>query len=76
MRGLRRDQRPLPLLEPGRQRTLELVVEHGTRAIDAWHLAVADTVARGLAARGQPLGFATRDAEQAAVAESLGMSIV
>ncbi len=33
-------------------RTLELVVDHGARAIDAWHVAVADTVARSLTARG------------------------
>ncbi len=55
-------------------RTLELVVEHGARAIDAWHVAVADTVARSLTARGQHLGFATRDREQAALAAHLGMT--
>lgn len=53
-------------------RALELVVAHGIRAMDAWHLAVADLVMRGLAGRGEALGFATRDAEQAAVATGLG----
>ncbi len=57
-------------------RTLELVVDHGARAIDAWHVAVADTVARSLTARGQPLGFATRDRDQAAIAAHLGMTVV
>ncbi len=57
-------------------RTLELVVDHGARAIDAWHVAVADTVARSLTARGQPLGFATRDHQQAAIAAHLGMTVV
>jgi uncharacterized protein len=56
-------------------RTLELVVEHGARAIDAWHVAVADTVARSLTARGQSLGFATRNHEQAAIAAHLGMTV-
>lgn len=56
--------------------TLELVVAHGARAIDAWHVAVADTIARGLVTRGQQLGFATRDREQAALAAHLGMTVI
>lgn len=53
-------------------RALELVVEHGLRAMDAWHLAVADLVARDLADRGEEIGFASRDREQSAVAAALG----
>lgn len=53
---------------------LELVVAHGIRAMDAWHLAVADLVARELADPGAPVGFASRDMRQAAVAEQLGFA--
>ena len=57
-------------------RALEFVVEHGLRAMDAWHLAVADLTVPGLAERGEPFGFASRDAEQARVAELLGFALV
>jgi len=52
---------------------LEIVREHALRALDAWHLACARIVLPRLADRGEELGFATRDAAQAAVAELLGL---
>lgn len=57
-------------------RALELVVAHGLRAMDAWHLAVADLVMRGLGARGEELGFATRGVGRAAVAVELGFAVL
>lgn len=50
---------------------LELTRAHGLRAVDAWHLAVAALVVPPLAL-GDPMSFASRDAEQARIAESLG----
>lgn len=55
-------------------RALDLVVEHGLRAMDAWHLAVAALTVPSLVERGEPVGFASRDAEQARVAELLGFA--
>lgn len=55
---------------------LELAREHGLRTLDAWHLATARLTAPKLAAPGEPVAFATRDAEQAAVAESLGFALI
>ena len=52
---------------------LTLVRTKGIRAMDAWHLAVASRVVAGRVAKGEPVGFATRDAEQARVAVSLGL---
>ncbi len=51
---------------------LKIVREHGLRALDAWHLAVASIAIPPLADRGEPIAFATRDGDQATVAESLG----
>lgn len=53
-------------------RALELVVAHGLRAMDAWHLAVADLLMRDLAEGDEPLAFASRDQEQSRVAATLG----
>jgi len=53
---------------------LEIVREHAVRSLDAWHLACARIVLPRLAERGEELGFATRDAGQAAVAELLGLT--
>ena len=50
---------------------LELARAHGLRAMDAWHLAVAALVVPPLAL-GDPMGFASRDADQAQIAESFG----
>ncbi|MBJ7472886.1 MAG: type II toxin-antitoxin system VapC family toxin [Solirubrobacteraceae bacterium] len=57
-------------------KAFELVVEHGLRAMDAWHLAVAALTVPRLAERGESIGFASRDAEQARVAELLGFSLL
>lgn len=51
---------------------LGLVREHGIRALDAWHLAVAQLTLPRLAESGEELAFASRDAAQAAVAKLLG----
>ena len=53
-------------------RALELVCEHGLRAMDAWHLAVAQLVMPSLATKGEAVGFASRDARQSEIAEQLG----
>jgi predicted nucleic acid-binding protein len=54
------------------ERALALVREHALRAMDAWHLATAVLNVPGLAEPGEPIAFASRDEEQAAVAELLG----
>lgn len=54
-------------------RALRLVREHGVRAMDAWHLAVAVLTLPALAEPGEEIGFATRDHAQSSVATSLGL---
>jgi len=56
--------------------TLGLVREHGLRALDALHLATAALTVPQLADKGEPIGFASRDGDQATVAESLGFAAV
>ena len=58
--------------ERAEERALELVREHALRALDAWHLAVADLTVPALAEKGEEIGFASRDEAQATVAEQLG----
>jgi predicted nucleic acid-binding protein len=58
--------------ERAEERALKLVREHALRALDAWHLAVADLTVPALAEKGEEIGFASRDGAQAAVAERLG----
>ena len=48
---------------------LRIVRTHAIRAMDAWHLACASLVLPRLAEAGEAYGFATRDAQQTAVAE-------
>lgn len=57
-------------------RALPLVREHGLRAMDAWHLAVAVLVAPTLVEPGEEAAFATRDQAQSAVAEVLGLRVL
>jgi uncharacterized protein len=57
-------------------KALELARTHGLRALDALHVALASIAIPPLADRGEPLGFASRDGEQAAVAASLGFERV
>lgn len=57
-------------------RALQLVREHGIRAMDAWHLAVAVLTLPELLEPGEAAGFATRDAAQSLVATSLGLQAV
>lgn len=52
---------------------LSFVREHGLRAMDAWHLAVAVIALPQLTEPGEPAGFASRDVEQARVAAHLGL---
>lgn len=51
---------------------LALVRAHSLRAMDAWHLAVANLVLPELLEAGETATFATRDAAQAEVATVLG----
>lgn len=52
----------------------EIVATHGIRAMDAWHIATATLLLPELAA-GEPYAFASRDKEQAAVAELRGFTL-
>jgi predicted nucleic acid-binding protein len=54
-------------------RALEIVRTHALRAMDAWHLAVAELALPDLVEPGEVPNFATRDAAQAVVAERLGL---
>jgi uncharacterized protein len=55
------------------QKTLQLVREHALRTLDTWHLAVAALTVPALAKpEREEIAFASRDDEQAAVAEELG----
>ena len=53
---------------------LQIAREHGLRALDALHVALASIAIPPLADKGEPLGFASRDGDQAAVAASLGFA--
>lgn len=55
---------------------LRLVREHGIRALDAWHIAVASLVLPDLIEPGEAMGFASRDAAQRAVAERIGLESI
>lgn len=58
-------------------RALELVREHALRALDAWHLAVASLTVAALAQpEKEEIAFASRDEDQAMVAERLGFKRV
>ena len=58
------------------ERALRLVRDHGIRAMDAWHLAVAALTLPDLVEPGEKSGFATRDQAQADVAVALGLQPV
>ena len=55
---------------------LQIVRRSGIRSLDACHLACAILAFEALAEPGEQPGFATRDAEQAAVARELGFTTV
>jgi predicted nucleic acid-binding protein len=57
-------------------RALAIAREHGLRALDALHVALASIAIPKLADKGEPIGFASRDGDQATVAESLGFAAV
>jgi predicted nucleic acid-binding protein len=56
--------------------SLKLVLEHGIRAMDAWHLATGSLAIPSLLEPGEDSGFATRDNDQKSVAERLGFLAV
>ena len=56
--------------------SLSLVLEHGIRAMDAWHLATGSLAIPSLLETGEDMGFATRDEDQRSVAELLGFHVV
>lgn len=64
---------PAERIEPA---ALKLVRTHGLRALDALHLALAAFALPAFARPGEQLGFASRDGDQATVAESLGFAPV
>jgi predicted nucleic acid-binding protein len=55
---------------------LAIAREHGLRALDALHVALASIAIPRLADKGEPIGFASRDGDQATVAGSLGFAAV
>jgi len=57
-------------------KALAVAREHGLRALDALHVALASIAVPQLADKGEPLGFASRDGDQAAVAAALGFAAV
>lgn len=58
-------------------RALELVREHALRTLDTWHLAIASLTVPALARPEQEeIAFASRDDDQATVAEQLGFKRV
>jgi predicted nucleic acid-binding protein len=82
-RGLRMALGPggpvIPVHAPQKQveaAALRLASRYGLRAMDAWHLSVAGIVLPKLAEPGEPVAFASRDADQAAVAAELGLQPV
>ncbi|MDP9451883.1 MAG: type II toxin-antitoxin system VapC family toxin [Actinomycetota bacterium] len=58
------------------ERALALVRAHGLRAMDAWHLAAAAEIGMTLLEAGESMALATRDGEQARLAEELGFVLV
>jgi uncharacterized protein len=78
-RDLDRDGR-IVVLDADREeveaRALALAREHGLRALDALHVALAAIAIPPLADRGEPRAFASRDGDQATVAASLGFAPV
>ena len=72
---LQRDGRVVVLSAPTEQveaTALQLARAHGLRTLDALHVALASIAMPSLARRGEPIAFASRDGDQATVAESLG----
>jgi uncharacterized protein len=57
------------------ERTLALMRQHALRTLDTWHLAVASLTVPALAEPEQEeIAFASRDEDQATVAEQLGFT--
>jgi uncharacterized protein len=57
-------------------KALAIAREHGLRALDALHVALASIAIPKLADKGEPIAFASRDGDQRTVAESLGFTAV
>lgn len=60
--------------EHAEELALALVRGHGLRALDAWHVAVAQLALPALVEKDEEFAFASRDETQAAVAEQLGFT--
>ena len=58
------------------EKALALVREHGSRAMDAWHLAAASLILPELVPMGEAMAFASRDKAQAEVAASMGFEVI
>ena len=58
------------------QRALDLVRKHALRAMDAWHLAVAEITVPPLLEPGEQRAFASRDDAQRTVAQQLGFTSI
>lgn len=58
------------------EKALDLVREHGSRAMDAWHLATASLVLPELVPQGEAMAFASRDKRQAEVAATMGFEVI
>ncbi|MBK5223968.1 MAG: PIN domain-containing protein [Acidimicrobiia bacterium] len=56
--------------------TLDIVIEHGLRSLDALHLAGAQFAAVPLLEPGEQLGFASRGQEQASAAAAMGFAVI
>lgn len=54
---------------------LQIVLDHGIRAMDAWHVATAARTVPELAAN-EPYGFASRDHAQSEVAATYGFDVI
>lgn len=57
-------------------KALAIARQHGLRALDALHVALAAIAIPKLADKGEPMGFASRDGDQATVAQALGFAAV
>lgn len=57
------------------RKALQIVLDHGIRAMDAWHIATATLTVPELAGD-EPYGFASRDHAQSAVAKTFGFHVI
>ncbi len=75
------DDGTVTVVRPSDQGAIEeaacaITTAHGIRALDALHIAVAQAVLPELADPGESTAFASRDGDQAAAAEAVGLGVV